>query len=74
MIKPSIIHDKNNISSKIKKSIEKKIKIYPFKKSNLIIEYILREFLVLSKNIKVLIFILVPSARLELALRKRQGF
>ena len=40
----------------------------------LIIEYILREFLVLSKNIKVLIFILVPSARLELALRKRQGF
>jgi len=37
MIKSSIISDKNNISNKIKKSIEKKIKIYSVKKSNLII-------------------------------------
>ena len=37
MIKSSIISDKNNISNKIKKSIEKKIQIYPVKKSNLII-------------------------------------
>ena len=37
MIKPSIISDKNKHSNKIKKSIEKKIKIYTVKKSNLII-------------------------------------
>jgi NAD+ kinase len=37
MIKASIIFDNNNISNKIKKSIEKKIKIYSIKKSNLII-------------------------------------
>ena len=37
MIKPSIISDKNNTSIKIKKLIEKKIKIYSIKKSNLII-------------------------------------
>ena len=37
MIKPSIVFDKNSISNKIKKSIEKKIKIYSVKKSNLII-------------------------------------
>jgi len=37
MIKPSIVYDNNKLSSKIKKSIEKKIKIYSFKKSNLII-------------------------------------
>jgi len=37
LIKPSIISDKNNTSIKIKKLIEKKIKIYSIKKSNLII-------------------------------------
>ena len=37
MITPSIVYDNNKLSSKIKKSIEKKIKIYSFKKSNLII-------------------------------------
>jgi NAD+ kinase len=37
MIKASIIFDNNNISNKIKKAIEKKIKIYSIKKSNLII-------------------------------------
>ncbi len=37
MIKPSIVYDNNKVSRKIKKSIEKKIKIYSFKKSNLII-------------------------------------
>ena len=37
MIKPSIVFDKNLSSKKIKKLIEKKIKNYPIKKSNLII-------------------------------------
>ncbi len=37
MIKPIIIYDKNKTSIKIKRSIEKKIKSYPIKKSNLII-------------------------------------
>tara|TARA_B100000029_G_C17351771_1_gene879206 strand:- start:140 stop:910 length:771 start_codon:yes stop_codon:yes gene_type:complete len=37
MIKPTIVYHNNKVSSKIKKSIEKKIKIYSFKKSNLII-------------------------------------
>ena len=37
MIKPSIFFDKNNISKNIKKSIEKKMKFFSVKKSNLII-------------------------------------
>jgi len=37
MIKPSIVFDKNKFSKKIKLFIEKKIKTYSFKKSNLII-------------------------------------
>ena len=37
MIKPFIFSDSNNLSIKIKKFLEKKIKIFPVKKSNLII-------------------------------------
>ena len=37
MIRPFIISDKNNLSNKIKKNLENKIKIFPIKKSNLII-------------------------------------
>ena len=37
MIKPVLIFDKNKNSINIKKSIEKKIKFYSLKKSNLII-------------------------------------
>ena len=37
MIKPSIVHDNNSLSKKIKKLIAKKIKIYSVKKSNLVI-------------------------------------
>ena len=37
MIKPFIIHDKNKKSVKIKLTLKKKIKVFPFIKSNLII-------------------------------------
>ena len=61
MSKLQIISDKNKKSSKIKNLILKKIKSNQFKKENLII-------------VILFIFNMGPSARLELALPKGQGF